>query len=208
MPMRWTPFGAMADRLFLLRHERHQESPSFRAGRMSTQTRESENESGRVMEMGILVLGLGNSLLMDEGVGIHLVRSLEPQLGGRSDVTLLDGGTLSFSLAGALAEHPALIILDAADIGGSPPGTVSCFEGDAMDNYLKGGRRSVHEVSLGDLLDITRLSDHLPVRRALVGVKPEKMEWGERLSPRVAAAMDEARGRVVELVEQWSREMA
>lgn len=73
-----------------------------------------------------------------------------------------------------------------------------------MDGYLKGNRRSVHEVGLADLLDIARLSDHYPERRALVGIEPESMDWGEQPSPAVAAVIAEAAGEVMSLIETWT----
>lgn len=97
-------------------------------------------------------------------------------------VTFLDGGTLSFSLAGQLASHDQLIVVDAAYTGKSP-GSVVCYEQEDMEKYMKGNRKSVHEVGLGDLLDMARLAGHYPGRCALIGIEPFSMEWG-RLSLR------------------------
>jgi len=158
-------------------------------------------------ERKTLLLGTGNTLLRDEGVGVHLVRNLERQLAGRPGVTCLDGGTLSFTLAAELGRHPRLIALDAAATGG-PPGTVRLFEGAEMDRYLARGRRSVHEVGLSDLLDMARLAGDLPVRRALLGIEPASLEWGEELSPAVAQALPKAAQRVLELIDRWEKEDA
>lgn len=154
------------------------------------------------MDKKILVLGIGNSLLSDEGVGIHLVRRLENRLAMQDDLTLMDGGTLSFTLANALAEHDYLLILDAARTGG-PPGTVRSYLGEEMDEYLKAGSRSVHEVSLGDLLDISQLGGHVHSERALVGIEPGSMGWGEQLTAPVQASLEQACERVEELLNRW-----
>src|SRR5512135_912004 len=99
-----------------------------------------------------LVLGIGNTLLQDEGAGVHAVRMLEQHTVGRDDIELLDGGTLSFTLAGAIEEAEQLIVIDAAQLN-SAPGTTHVFEGEQMDAFVGGSRkRSVHEVSLIDLL--------------------------------------------------------
>jgi hydrogenase maturation protease len=150
-----------------------------------------------------LVLGIGNTLLTDEGIGIHVIHHLEAVHPDRPDVTLIDGGTLSFTLAEVVATHPRLIVVDAAYTG-SDPGTVSCFEGAAMDRYLKGNRKSVHEVGLTDLLDIARLSDCYPKSRALVGIEPHSLDWGEQPTPPVAAAIPRAAAEVWRLIGQWS----
>ena len=154
-----------------------------------------------------LVLGIGNVLMSDEGVGVQVVRHLQQSHPDRSDATFLDGGTLSFSLAGELAEHDWLIVVDAA-FTGKPPGSLSCYEGEAMRRYLQGNRQSVHEVGLADLLDISRLSGDYPEHIALLGIEPENLDWGERLSERVARAVPEASRRILEMLANWQRQEA
>ena len=100
-----------------------------------------------------LILGIGNSLLSDEGAGIHALNLLQSEYTDIPNLTFVDGGTLSFTLAEPMAEHDNLIVVDAARFGESP-GTVKCFEGAEMDRYLTGNRSSVHEVGLVDLIRI------------------------------------------------------
>lgn len=149
-----------------------------------------------------LVLGIGNTLLSDEGIGIHVLNHLHehhPELAG---VTYLDGGTLSFTLAGAIEEADNLIVLDAAELK-AEPGTVRTFVGADMDHYLGQGKRSVHEVGLLDLMDMARLTDALPENRALVGVQPRELGWGEQPSDPVAVAVPQAAAEVLALVRAW-----
>ncbi len=150
-----------------------------------------------------LVLGIGNTLLRDEGAGIHAIRMLEAQAAGRDDIELMDGGTLSFTLAGAIEEAQQLIVIDAAQLGDAP-GSTRVFEGEQMDAYVGSARkRSVHEVSLVDLLMIARLADHLPERRALIGIQPHEIDWGEHPSQAVAAALPQACTQALRLIEAW-----
>ena len=149
-----------------------------------------------------LILGIGNTLLTDEGIGVHVIRYLMSHLDDKNNVELLDGGTLSFTLAEPIAAHDNLIVVDAARLG-EPAGTVRCFEGDAMDRYLTGNRHSVHEVGLTDLLDIARLSGTFPNRRALIGVEPHSLDWGEELSPQVLPAVEEVAKCVYALLDRW-----
>ncbi|MCW8891149.1 MAG: HyaD/HybD family hydrogenase maturation endopeptidase [Sedimenticola sp.] len=150
-----------------------------------------------------LVLGIGNTILTDEGVGIHVIHYLEENHPNLERVSFIDGGTLSFSLAGLLAEHDQLIVIDAARTGGEP-GSVVCYEGDAMDRYLTGNRQSVHEVGLTDLLDIARLSDHYPENRALIGIEPENLDWGEEPTKAVAEAVPKAGRMAIDLIDAWA----
>jgi hydrogenase maturation protease len=141
--------------------------------------------------MTILVLGIGNTLLTDEGVGIVAMRELEARFGSREEMEFLDGGTLSFTLAVPISECTALLVIDAAELG-AVPGTVRSFEGEEMDRFLGANRKSsVHEVGLLDLMSISRLTGHWPDRRALIGIQPAKVDWGESLTPEVAAALPE-----------------
>ena len=149
-----------------------------------------------------LILGIGNTLLSDEGVGIHVIDHLRATHPSSPDITLLDGGTLSFTLAGPIAEHDNLIVIDAARLDATP-GTLRTFVGEAMDRYLGGNRRSVHEVGLGDLLDIARLSGTYPEQRALIGIQPGSLDWGEQLTPPVTAAVDAAAEAVLRLHADW-----
>lgn len=150
----------------------------------------------------VLILGIGNTLLSDEGIGVHLVNRLQRQFGEIPGIEYLDGGTLSFTLAEPIARADGLIVADAARMG-EKPGTLKVFHDEQMDRYLQGTRSSVHEVSLGDLLDIARLSDTLPARRCLVGIEPADLDWGERLSDAVEPAMDEAVAEIVSILNSW-----
>ncbi len=150
-----------------------------------------------------LVLGIGNTLLSDEGIGIHVLRHLEPRVRQQEDeVTLLDGGTLSFSLVARIAEHRSLVVVDAAELG-AEPGRVACFEGSAMDRFLGTRKRSAHEVGLLDLMDMARLTDDLPSQRALVAVQPASVDWGTQPTDAVAAAIPRAGQAVLDLLRRW-----
>ncbi|MGD8206864.1 MAG: HyaD/HybD family hydrogenase maturation endopeptidase [Thiohalocapsa sp.] len=149
-----------------------------------------------------LILGLGNILLRDEAVGVRVLEALAADAATDPDLVLLDGGTLSFTLAGPIADARRLIVVDAA-VMGEPPGSIRVFEGEAMDRQLRRHAKSVHEVSLADLLDIARLTDTLPPVRALIGIEPERVDWGSRLTPSVAAAVPDARERIRRLLRRW-----
>lgn len=152
---------------------------------------------------GTLVLGVGNTILTDEGVGpwvVEHLRALNPEAPG---VTWMDGGTLSFSIATSVEDAECLIVVDATELR-AEPGTVQVFVDEEMDKVLGGHGRSIHEVGLLDLMSMARLTGRLPERRALVGIQPERIDWGTEPSPAVGAAMPEAARAVAALIEEWS----
>ena len=150
----------------------------------------------------ILVLGIGNVLLGDEGAGVHAMRRFEQ--GSRvAGIEFADGGTLGFTLAGLIESRPALIVFDAAEMKAAP-GSVAVFEGERMDEFLGCGRkRSVHEVGLLDLMAAAALGGRLPPRRALIGIQPHMIDWSEVPSEAVAQAIPQACERARELIERW-----
>jgi hydrogenase maturation protease len=152
----------------------------------------------------ILILGIGNTLLSDEGAGVHALEYLRTRYPGIPGVHYLDGGTLSFTLAGEIEDADNLIVIDAAQLE-APPGTVRCMTGKDMDRFLGQGKRSVHEVGLLDLMDIARLTDAFPRHHALIGIQPDTFGWGEAPSPSVSEAFPEVAVQALGLIEQWRR---
>jgi hydrogenase maturation protease len=165
-------------------------------GSLSTST-------GAICSARTLVLGIGNTLLRDEGAGVRVLRAL----GDRTDLdglALLDGGTLSFTLLAHVEAAACLIVVDAANMA-EAPGTVRSFEDQAMDTFLRGAdrRRTVHELSMLDLLAVARLRDTLPARRALVCIQPAEVSWGLTLTPAIDAAVGVAADEVARIVHRW-----
>lgn len=153
-----------------------------------------------------LILGLGNTLLGDEGVGVKTVSYLQNTQPVLQTVEMLDGGTLSFILAGPIEDADNLIVIDAAQLN-SAPGTVHLFEGQEMDQFvMRNKHNSVHEVSLSDLLVIAHLSGQLPQRRALIGIQPERIDWSDTLSDSVAQSVSVASDLVHEILMRWQQE--
>ena len=149
-----------------------------------------------------LVLGVGNTLLRDDGAGVHVAMQLKATGVESEAVRVLDAGTLGFALLPAVQTCAALIVVDAAREG-LPAGSVTVREGPAMDAFVCRRGRTVHDVGVADLLAMARLSGCLPARRALVGIEPAAVEWGVECTPAVASAVPLAATRVRELLAQW-----
>lgn len=151
----------------------------------------------------VLVLGFGNVLLGDDGAGVKLLERLRSDL-GTDAATFVDAGTLSFSLLSYIESTDSMLVIDAAELDRAP-GTIHLFEGIAMDRFLASARRrTVHEVGLIDLLDMARLQECLPRRRALLCIQPYRIDWSEKLSAPVAQALAAAGQQAQALLRHWS----
>jgi hydrogenase maturation protease len=149
-----------------------------------------------------LILGIGNSLLSDEGAGIHAMNHLKSACANIPGLTFLDGGTLSFTLVAWIEDCTNLIVLDAAEMN-QPAGTVQSYVGAEMDAFLGEAKRSAHEIGLLDMIDIARITEHLPENRAIIGIQPEYMGWGVEPTATVQAALKTAANEAMKLIRTW-----
>jgi hydrogenase maturation protease len=144
----------------------------------------------------LLILGLGNVLLGDDGVGSAAVARLRDEYDYPGDVHVLDGGTLGLALLPYVEEAEAVILVDAIQDDG-PAGTFVRLDGDDVAPAVA-TRLSPHQVGVADLLDGARWRDRYPGRVALLGLVPESIDLGVGLSAPVAANLDQLIGRVVD----------
>ena len=151
-----------------------------------------------------LILGIGNTLLSDEGAGIHALNLLQSYHPDHENLTYIDGGTLSFTLAAYIEDCENLIVFDAAQLK-APAGTVKTMAGPDMDAFLGAARRSPHEVGLLDLFDIARLTESLPDNRALIGIQPQDIKWGMSPTGPVERALPIAVEEAVKLLVLWNQ---
>ena len=131
----------------------------------------------------ILVLGIGNLLLRDEGVGIHVVQELNFRYRFSENVTLVDGGTLGSRLIGVMSDCDELIVVDAVKNGGAP-GTLYRLEGADL-NLKTLTKNSLHEASfLETLLQCQILGYHF--KTVIIGIEPEDISpWSDALTSTV-----------------------
>jgi hydrogenase maturation protease len=151
--------------------------------------------------MKTLVLGVGNTLLADDGAGIYAMQFLKDQY-DLPDTEFLEGGTLSFTLTAAIAEATNLIIFDAAELE-REPGSVHVFEGDEFQEYLMSGRHSIEEIGFADLMHITELLDFVPENCALIGIQPEYVDWSDCPGEAVRNAIPTAAAQGAALICKW-----
>jgi hydrogenase maturation protease len=148
-----------------------------------------------------LVLGIGNVLLQDEGVGIHALAELQRRFSFDDDVAFLDGGTAGVELLRHLDGHDRILIVDAVTAG-HPPGTVCRVEGEDVPRMFH-VRISPHQIGLSDVLATALISDTLPGEMVLFGVEPQTMTTGLALTPTVEASL----GRLVDNVVEELRHL-
>ena len=153
-----------------------------------------------------LILGIGNTLLTDDGIGVHVAMAAAVVAGQMAQpVRVRDGGTIGLALLAEIEPGAALIAVDAMELHAAP-GTMRVFIGAAMDQQLRGTKRSAHEVALADLMQAAEFSGIGPARRALVAIQPDITTWGLSPTPAVAAAIPGAVAAILALLEGWRDE--
>jgi len=151
--------------------------------------------------MTVLVLGLGNTIMTDDGFGVRVVEALSSRCRFQGEVRLLDGGTLGLDLLPHLEGVECLLIIDALEMH-AVPGTVFRLEGDEVPRAFA-SKLSVHQMGVQDLLAVSELMGHLPRELVVWGVQPESIEMGTELTPTVAAVLEPVVDGVVEELRRW-----
>jgi len=149
----------------------------------------------------ILVMGVGNVLMGDEGVGVHAVRQLEKRQ-WPAHVSLLDGGTGGFHLLSHVGGCDVLVMIDAT-LDGRPPGTVSVIEPRYASDFPKA--LSAHDIGLKDLVDSAAILGMMPEVR-LVTISVDSLQPMQMaMSPEVEASLPQVVAAVIGLVAGLAR---
>ncbi|MSM40387.1 MAG: HyaD/HybD family hydrogenase maturation endopeptidase [Geobacter sp.] len=151
--------------------------------------------------MAVLVLGIGNLVMSDDGVGVRVVQRLATGYRFPPEVSLLDGGTLGLDLLPRLEGVERLLVVDAID-SSEAPGTLVRLSGEEVPVALA-TRLSPHQMGLKDLLAVADLQGFCPAEVVLVGVQPACIEMGMELSDVVAGRFDELTQRVLVELSAW-----
>ena len=148
------------------------------------------------------MLGLGNILLSDEGVGVRVVERLLEQYDFPEGVRVMDGGTLGLDLLPYVEDASRLLVVDAVQAR-KPPGTLVRMVGDEIPIFLDASKVSPHQEGLQDLLAVAVLKDYLPDEVVFWGAQIESLGVGLELSSAVAAQVDALAGKVLEELARW-----
>ena len=148
-----------------------------------------------------LVLGLGNILLHDEGIGVWVAESLQRQFEFPPEVAVLEGGTLGLDLLPRLDGVERLLVIDAVKLG-REPGDLARLAGDEVPAALH-IKVSPHQVGIQDLLAAARLMGREPPEVVLWGMEPERLDPGTGFSPSVESAIPRLQAAVLDELRGW-----
>ena len=160
---------------------------------------------GEVDRIGVLVLGLGNVLLGDDGLGAAAVARIEREYRAPPGVQLEDGGTLGLSLLGLIAESDHVVLVDAVRAD-SPPGTLIRLDGADVSDAVR-DRLSPHQIGVADLLEAARLIDSYPATVTLLGLVPDSIDLSVARSSAVDDKLDELVAAIVREVHSLGYNM-
>jgi hydrogenase maturation protease len=154
-------------------------------------------------ELRIAVVGVGNILMGDEGIGVRVVQALEKSSAKETKrgVEFFDAGTALHALLPQLEGYDRMIVVDTVQ-GGEAPGTIYRFTLEDLEKR-RGGKAdglmmSIHEMDVEDTLSMARLTQKLPPEIIFIGVEPEKVELKEELS----STLEKRMGEYIRTVEQ------
>jgi hydrogenase maturation protease len=149
---------------------------------------------------GTVVIGLGNPLMADDGVGIAALERLRAA-GAPPDVELVDGGTWGMNLLPIIESAGRVLLMDAIDAGGAP-GTLHVLERAQIPRYLA-TKISPHQVDLRDVLALAELRGNLPEQTVALGLQPERVEMSCELSETVRSHLDDLVAAVSRRLAAW-----
>jgi hydrogenase maturation protease len=149
-----------------------------------------------------LVLGLGNILLGDEGVGVRVIERLLEEYDFPEGVRVMDGGTLGLDLLPYVEDASRMVVVDAVRAR-KAPGALVRMVGDEIPVFLDASKVSPHQEGLQDLLAVAMLKGYLPDELVFWGMQIESLDVGLELSAAVAAQVDTLVGKVLVELARW-----
>jgi hydrogenase maturation protease len=152
-----------------------------------------------------LILGVGNLLMSDEGVGVHVIQKLVADYQLPEQVQILDGGTLGMDLLYYLEGVENLLLIDAVQAH-KEPGALIRLEGDDVPAFLS-IKISPHQLGVPDMLAAAKLKGIYPPRIVLWGVQPERLELGLDLSPKVESKVDTIIENILVQLQAWGHSL-
>ncbi len=154
----------------------------------------------------ILIAGVGNVLLQDDGFGPHAIARLQAEYEIPNDVELLDLGTPGLDFVDYLAGRDVLIILDALSSGGEP-GEILTFDRERLRAYLPNVRLSAHQPCLQETLSTAETAGVCPPEVLLIGVVGNSFDVNPELGPQTSAAMPQALELIADVLRKYGAEV-
>jgi len=152
----------------------------------------------------ITILGIGNLLMGDEGVGIHAMNTLQESYTFSPAINFVDGGTIGIDLIPYFEECKKMIIIDAVD-SQEDPGYIVTLVNEEI-HFRFNTKLSLHHAGLSDVLSIIKLQEIDAPDLILIGVQPKIVEMGIELSDIIGGKMDQIISLMVSKLEEWGIE--
>jgi len=150
----------------------------------------------------VVVLGLGNILMEDEGIGVHAVRYLEENYQFQPEIEIVDGGTSGLDLLPFFGPEKSILIVDAVNFD-LEPGTVGVLEDDAILAQLD-PKISMHHLGLSDLISVAELIDRKAKRMTLLGIQPKSMENLDlEMTDTIKAVFNKVIENALRILQEW-----
>ena len=153
-------------------------------------------------ELKIAILGLGNILLQDEGIGVQIVNKLDQNYTFDPFIKLIDGGTSGLDLLHQFEENDMIIIIDAVDFQ-KEAGYVRCLADDEIIKFFT-EKISLHQSGLKDLLGALKLLQKTPSQLYLIGIQPKSVETGLKLSDEIKNSIDIILKEIFAKLKEWN----
>jgi len=147
----------------------------------------------------VVIIGIGNLLLMDEGIGIHVINELEKHKLPES-VDIYDGGTGGFKLIDLMHDAKRVIFIDAVETG-KAPGTITTFQPKDVHSIYPKKRYSLHDTDLLQVIKMTELLDNSPEIK-IVGIQPKTINYDTTLSKELTDSMSDIINTVLMEIEE------
>lgn len=154
------------------------------------------------MEIG--VIGVGNILMQDEGVGPRVIEILKKNYSFYPAVELIDGGTLGLELLPYVERFSKMILIDVVDFG-EKPGYIRVLRDTEIPPYLR-TKLSVHHVGVQDLLEVAKFVGRYPEELYLVGIQPDRIDLGLDLTHTVGSKLNKLIEEVLKILKSWGVE--
>lgn len=154
--------------------------------------------------MSVAIIGLGNILLRDEGIGVHAVKKLKEDWFFSSDIEIIDGGTLGLDLLAYFEKYTRILIIDAADFG-KEPGYIQVLESGDISKSLN-RKLSVHHIGLVDILVACELMGIKLGEIKIIGIQPFTIDFGIQMTEEMNSKMSDIIQLTIMILQEWGIE--
>jgi hydrogenase maturation protease len=153
-------------------------------------------------ELTVTILGLGNILMSDEGIGVHTVNEFQNRYSVPEYVEIVDGGAAGLDLIPFIEGREKVLMVDAVNFD-REPGYIDVLENEAIPAKIT-TKASLHHLGLMDVLSIVKMSGNYPKDLCLIGIQPRSLELGLDMTPEIWDKKEELIERMIQKLREWN----